>query len=96
MTHSDSDPDVHVDAVDRLAAENLHLRIINLNQEERLLLQQLGAKQQERTVVQQKLLELRGHIEQKYSVDLTTHEIRETDGLVQLRQPGGNPAPKEP
>ena len=78
---------IHVSAEDRLRAENLHLKVINLNHEEQLLLQQLTGKQQERAAIQQQLGALKEEIEKKYSVNLTTHEIRETDGQVQLRVP---------
>ena len=67
---------------DRLEAENLHLKILNLAQQEQLLHQKVAVLQKERTDLHNKLVEMRDSLAEKYDINMQTHEVRNTDGAV--------------
>ena len=80
----DEEP-VFVNKEDRLEAENIHLRVVNLAHEAQMLQAQLQDKSVQIQQLQQDILAKRLELEEKYSIDLSTHEIRETDGQVIAR-----------
>lgn len=76
---------IFISKEDRLVAENLHLRVVNLAHEARALQEQLQQKTQQLQKLQQDIGEKRSELEVKYNIDLATHEIRESDGQVMPR-----------
>lgn len=76
-----------VSELDRLKAENLNLRLLNLVNRESVLQQQLTEIQNERLLIAQQMGAMRKDMEERYGVNLSTHHIRPGDGLVIPRAP---------
>lgn len=79
---------IFVSREDRLEAENLHLRVMKVAYEIKDLQTQLETKRKEIEEHQKKILAIRKTLEEKYSINLTTHEVREEDGAVVPRGSG--------
>ena len=77
---------VIVSREDRLESENLHLRAMNKVGEIQNLQQQIQSISRELEVLKQQISAKRKELEEKYGVNMTTHQIRETDGAVVPRQ----------
>lgn len=80
---------VIVDELDKLRMVNQHLQVLTLMQEEQLIRSEFLRLQEQRSKVQEKLNKLNvdiketiRDIEMRYGVNLSTHEIRESDGAV--------------
>lgn len=71
-----------VEEVDRLRAENLNLKLLQIVNRETILQQQLNELQRERTAHQERMQAMREMLESKYGINLTTHHIRPEDGVV--------------
>jgi len=79
-----------VEEIDRLKAENLNLKMFNLTSRETILQQQIAdlqsrqlpALRSERDALNEKMMELRKGLEEKYGISLQTHQIRAEDGVV--------------
>lgn len=90
---------VVVSEVDRLKAENLNLKLLNLINKETILQQQIAdlqnrqlpELQRERQAMNEQMAMMRVDIEQRYKINLTTHHIKPDDGTVIPRNPGMNP-----
>lgn len=90
---------VIVSELDRLKAENLNLKLLNLINRETLLQhqltdlqsRQLPDLQRERGAINELMLAMRLDIERRYGISLTTHHIKPDDGQVIPRNPGINP-----
>jgi hypothetical protein len=67
---------------DRLEAENLHLKILSLAQQEQLLNQKVATLQKERAEFHNQLVSMRNSLADKYDINMETHEIRNVDGAV--------------
>jgi hypothetical protein len=74
--------EIYISKEDRLEAENLHLKVVNMAHELHYLQLQIEEKQLRLKGVQKEIMNKRAVIEMKYKIDLSTHEIREGDGLV--------------
>jgi len=64
-----------VEEIDRLRAENLQLKVLQINT-------QLEALQQRRHALLVEMENLQGILEAKYHIDLRTHQIRSEDGVI--------------
>jgi hypothetical protein len=80
---------VMVELVDRLLAENANLRLMNAVDKETILQLQMNDASRLRKEAEGKLNEVRVSLEERYNINLATHEIREGDGIVVPR--GVNP-----
>lgn len=80
---------VHISREDRLEAENLHLRVLNLAHELTSLQNEINVKRGRINELQKQILARRSEIEKKYNIDLNTHEIRDEDGAVLPRGQAG-------
>lgn len=87
-TPKEKDP-VFVSTEDRLFAVNQHLRVQTLMKDEQLIRSEFMQLSTRRQLVQTQLRMLEGEIEVnlkelqgKYGINLQTHEIQESDGMV--------------
>lgn len=79
-----------MDSEDRLRAENLQLKLMNLSLQEKLLIAKLNSLQQEKSGLQEQYMQLQKELETKYEVDLNKTEIKAGDGSF---VPAGSTAP---
>jgi hypothetical protein len=101
MVRPPDQPIVIVEEVDRLRAENVHLKLMTLVHRETVLTQQMADIenrllpdiQREREGLNAKMAEIRTAIEQKYGISLQTHIIRPGDGMVIQRNPAQSQSP---
>jgi hypothetical protein len=75
---------------DKLRAENLQLRLMNIELQEKELMGRLSRLQVEAQRVQKEYLELRQELEKKYDVDLSKSRVRSSDGAI---LPADSPSP---
>lgn len=80
---------VVVSREDRLHSENLHLRVLNVAHETVKLQQALEEKRATLTELQQKILSLKSDLEEKYGINLDTHEIDDSTGEVKPKGTSG-------
>lgn len=76
---------VQLSLEDRLIAENLHLRLMNVSMQEQNLTQEISRMRTEREELQRKLLVHRDEVAKKYGIDFEKSEIRAGDGMVVAR-----------
>ena len=84
---------IFVSTEDRLFAVNQHLRVQTLMKDEQLIRSEFEKLATRRQLVQHQLKTLEGEIQanlrklqDKYEIDLQTHEIQESDGMVIPKQ----------
>lgn len=75
---------------DRLTAENLQLRVMNISLQEQNLVNELGSLRTQRTELQQQLLAHRDAMSKKYNIDFNEYEVRAGDGAI---MPKGSTTP---
>jgi hypothetical protein len=73
---------VFVSKEDLLVSENMHLKALLIGREIEDIHQQIQKKMVEHQALEAKLRERRVELEAKYGINLLTHYIRESDGLV--------------
>ncbi len=84
---------------DRLRAENLQLKLMNMALQEKELMGQLESVQATTVGLQKKYIELQAELSQKYGVDLVTSQVRSSDGAIIPRVSSGSapqPIPSSP
>jgi hypothetical protein len=89
-TGNGSSEQVYISKEDRLEVENLHLRVLNLVHETSGLERQIQEKHAKLQELNSKILAKKVEMEEKYGIDLNTHEVRD-NGAVILR--GTSPMP---
>lgn len=67
---------------DRLTAENLHLKLMNLSLHEQRIVNELTDVRAQRSVLQAQLIDTRRHLGEKYNVDFGKFDIRAEDGAI--------------
>lgn len=67
---------------ERLEAENLSLRLMNLSHEEAYLLEQLAKIRDQKRERQNALIAFRDQLAEKYSVDWTQFELQPDTGFI--------------
>jgi len=73
---------IYVSKEDLLASENMHLKALLMGKEIEEIHQLIQKKMTEHQELEAKLRVRRQELEAKYGIDLLTHYIRESDGLV--------------
>lgn len=81
-TATEPAPPKKMEPGDRLRAENLQLKILNLTYQEEVLESRLEMLRKDRSALQRKYVELKKQLEQKYNVNLSTSEVRPSDGAI--------------
>jgi hypothetical protein len=79
---------------DRLQAENLQLKLMNMALQEKELLSKLEGVRAATINLQKLYLGMQLDLSQKYKVDLTTSQVRSSDGAIVPRPT--NPQPPSP
>ena len=67
---------------DRLRAENIQLKLMNLDLQEESLARQVRQLREDRSMLQKRYRDLRAELEKKYDVDLGKSEVRASDGAI--------------
>ncbi len=80
---------IYVSKEDLLASENMHLKALLMGKEIEEIHQLIQKKMAEHQALEAKLRERRAELEKKYGINLLTHYIRESDGLVMPRPQQG-------
>lgn len=78
----EADEPVIVSELDRVKAENLHLKLLITAYKVKDAQQELQRYSTEQRVMQTAIVECQAEIAEKYSIDLTTHEIQGDTGEV--------------
>lgn len=78
---------------DRLRAENLQLKLMNMALKEKELLAQLELVRGTTMELQKQYLKLQIELSQKYGVDLTVAQVRSSDGAIVPRPGAAQPQP---
>lgn len=81
---------------DRLRAENLQLKLMNMALQEKELMSKLEGVQAATRNLQKQYLALQRELGQKYKVDLTTSQVRSSDGAIVPRPAAPSPLSPSP
>lgn len=90
VEESKQDAPIIVSREDMLESENLHLRTIAMSQEIQMIQMSIEKKTAEHRELTRRINEKKTEIEKKYGINLTTHYIREGDGVVVPRPAAGS------
>lgn len=82
---------VTIETGDRLRAENLQLKLMNLALREKNIQAELAVLRKEQSRLQTEYLQMQKDLEEKYGIDLNTSMVNSDDGTVRPKPRGTGP-----